>query len=106
MPTPRTHNDTSRTVHRRRFQGVVVRAVLPKTVTVRVERRFRHPRVGRVVRVMRKLLAHDERGLAQEGDTVVIEETRPLSRRKRFRIAQVLSREAKEEEDVAEEEEA
>ncbi|OHA49473.1 MAG: 30S ribosomal protein S17 [Candidatus Terrybacteria bacterium RIFCSPHIGHO2_01_FULL_58_15] len=105
MSTLVIHNDALRTVHRRRFRGVVVRAVLPKTVTVRVERRFRHPRVGRVVRVMRKFLAHDERGLAQEGDTVVIEETRPLSRRKRFRIAQVIQRAAREE-GVTEEEEA
>ncbi|MBI4134224.1 MAG: 30S ribosomal protein S17 [Candidatus Terrybacteria bacterium] len=105
MPILSPHNDTLRTVHRRRFRGVVVRAILPKTVTVRVERRFRHPRVGRVVRVMRKFLVHDERGLAKEGDIVVVEETRPLSRRKRFRVAQVLQR-AEREEDVAEKEEA
>lgn len=75
---------------RRRFRGVVKRAVLPKTVTVEVERFFRHPRVRRVVRRQRKFLVHDEKGVAKEGDEVFIEEARPLSRHKRWRVIEIV----------------
>ena len=83
---------TSTTTHRRRLRGIVVRAALPKTVTVRVERLFRHPRVQRVVRRSRKFLVDDAQDAAHVGDSVVIEETRPLSRHKRWRIVEVVQR--------------
>ena len=78
--------------HRRRIRGVVVRSAMEKTVTVQVERLFRHPRVGRVVRSSRKFLVHDAQGRAHLGDTVLIEETRPRSRRKRWKVVDVLER--------------
>lgn len=72
---------------RRRFQGVVVSAgSMTKTVRVAVERTLWHPRVKKQVRRTKAFLVHDGRGEAKVGDRVVIEETRPLSARKHFRI--------------------
>lgn len=79
-------------ISQRRLRGVVAKAVLPKTITVRVERFFRHPRLERVVRRQKKFLVHDEKGAAQHGDEVVFEETRPLSRRKRWKLIEVTKR--------------
>src|SRR5437870_5123457 len=59
---------------------------------VRIERVFRHPRYQRVVRASKKLKAHDETNESRVGDRVLIEETRPLSKEKRWRIRKVLSR--------------
>ena len=59
---------------------------------VRIERVFRHPRYQRVVRASKKLKAHDETNASRVGDRVLIEETRPLSKEKRWRIRKVLSR--------------
>ena len=74
----------------RRLRGVVVRTGLPKTVTVRVERLFRHPKLQRVMRQHRKFLTDDAGSTVQLGDTVFIEETRPLSRHKRWKIVEVV----------------
>ena len=59
---------------------------------VRIERVFRHPRYQRVVRASKKLKAHDETNESRVGDRVLIEETRPISKEKRWRIRKVLSR--------------
>lgn len=83
---------------RRRFRGSVVSIVGIKTTNVLVERRFRHPKLRRVVRRTRKFLAHDEKGDACLGDIVVIEETRPLSRRKRWQVVEVVKRSFEEKE--------
>jgi small subunit ribosomal protein S17 len=61
---------------------------------VRIERVYRHPRYQRVIRVSKKLKAHDEANETKVGDRVLIEETRPLSKEKRWRIRQVLGRTA------------
>ena len=63
---------------------------MQKTRVVRIERVFRHPRYQRVVRVSKKLKAHDEANESHVGDRVVIEETRPLSKEKRWRIRSIL----------------
>ncbi len=74
------------TMHRR-FTGVVVSAhKTPKTVVVRIDRTEIHPKYGKRYIVSTKFMAHDEAMTANEGDTVTIEETRPLSARKRFRV--------------------
>jgi small subunit ribosomal protein S17 len=65
---------------------------MQKTRVVKVERVFRHPRYERVVRVSKKLKAHDEGNESRVGDRVLIEETRPLSKEKRWRIRTILSR--------------
>jgi small subunit ribosomal protein S17 len=65
---------------------------MQKTRVVRIERVFRHPRYQRVIRVSKKLKAHDEQNESKAGDRVLIEETRPLSKEKRWRIRAILSR--------------
>ena len=61
-----------------------------KTISVAVERMFRHPLYGRVIRRTKRYMAHDEENLAHIGDFVRIAETRPLSRRKRWRLVEIL----------------
>lgn len=77
---------------RKTLVGVVVSDKMDKTRVVAVERTFRHPRYERVVKQTRRFKAHDERNEARVGDRVLIEETRPLSREKRWRIRQILQR--------------
>ena len=63
-----------------------------KTIGVRVTRRFRHPKYGKMVRKDRVICAHDEAKAAHMGDVVEIVECRPMSRTKRWRLVQVLER--------------
>ena len=77
---------------RKTREGVVVSDAMQKTRVVRIERVYRHPRYERVVRTSRKLKAHDEANASRVGDRVLIEETRPLSREKRWRIRKILGR--------------
>jgi small subunit ribosomal protein S17 len=73
-------------------EGVVVSDKMQKTRVVRVERIHRHARYPRVVRTATKLKAHDESNQSRVGDRVLLEETRRLSREKRWRIRAILSR--------------
>jgi len=73
----------------KQFTGVVIRAKMPKTATVLVERLMRHPIYKKRIRRSKKYLVHDEIGV-KLGDRVVIQETRPISKRKRFKIVKVL----------------
>jgi len=66
---------------------------MQKTRVVKIERVFRHPQYQRVIRRSKKLKAHDETNESRVGDRVVIEETRPISKDKHWRIRQILSRE-------------
>jgi len=77
---------------RKTREGVVVSDAMQKTRVVKVDRVFRHPRYERVVRMSKKLKAHDEGNESRVGDRVLIEETRPLSKEKRWRIRKILSR--------------
>ena len=72
--------------------GTVVSDKMHKTVVVEVQSRGRHPLYKKIVRQSRRFKAHDETGEAHVGDTVLIAETRPLSKDKRWRVAQVLER--------------
>lgn len=72
--------------------GKVVSIKMQKTITVAVERLVKHPTYGKYVRRTTKLLAHDENNECQEGDLVEIQECRPLSRRKAWRLARVVTR--------------
>ncbi len=72
--------------------GKVVSNKMQKTITVVVERFEPHPRYGKYIRRSTKLLAHDENNESREGDVVAIEECRPLSRRKSFRLVRVITR--------------
>jgi len=75
-------------------EGVVVSDKMTKTRVVLIERVYRHPRYERVVRRSKKLKAHDETNASKVGDRVLIEEARPLSKEKRWRIRQVLEQSA------------
>ena len=77
---------------RKTREGVVVSDAMQKTRVVKVERVFRHPRYQRVVRRSEKFKAHDEGNESHVGDRVLIEETRPLSKDKRWRIRTILTR--------------
>ena len=74
--------------------GVVTSDKADKTVTVSVERRFPHPLYGKAVRRTKKYHAHDGENEYQIGDTVRIMETRPLSKTKRWRVVELLERQA------------
>ena len=76
--------------HRKVRTGVVVSTSMMKTIVVRVDRLVQHSKYQRVVRRSSKFLAHDEQGQAKLNDVVRIEETRPLSKRKRWRLLDVV----------------
>jgi small subunit ribosomal protein S17 len=73
-------------------QGVVVSDRADKTITVRIDTARRHRRYQKIVRTSRTLHAHDERNDAHIGDTVIVRESRPLSRTKRWRLIEVVER--------------
>ena len=70
--------------------GVVVSNKPDKTVVVRVERKFQHPLYGRTVKSSKKYMAHDENNACQIGDVVKVVESRPLSRRKRWVVVDIV----------------
>lgn len=74
------------------FNGLVVSNKMDKSITVSVERRFRHPLYGKYVKKTTKFTAHDEKNECNVGDTVRILETRPLSRTKRWRLVEILEK--------------
>jgi len=76
--------------------GEVVSNKMTKTIVVRVERRFPHPRFKKIVTAYKKFYAHDEKAEAKIGDTVRIEETRPLSKLKRWKLVEIVERAAEE----------
>ncbi|HEX7224340.1 MAG TPA: 30S ribosomal protein S17 [Candidatus Limnocylindria bacterium] len=82
---------------RRTKTGRVVSDKMDKTVVVSVERLRRHPIYKRVVRLSSKFKAHDQENTAKVGDTVRIEESRPLSREKRWTVVEVVARGSHEE---------
>ena len=72
--------------------GEVLSNKMTKTIVVRVERRFPHPQYKKVVTAYSKFYAHDEKSEAKVGDKVRIEETRPLSKTKRWRLVEIVER--------------
>src|SRR3954466_13147979 len=90
--TPPAPAAASERGNRKERIGEVISNKMAKTIVVRVERRFAHPRFKKVVTGYKKLYAHDEKGEAKVGDRVRIEETRPLSKTKRWRLVQVVEK--------------
>jgi small subunit ribosomal protein S17 len=78
--------------HKKERVGEVISSKMTKTIVVRVERRFPHPQFKKVVTQYNKFYAHDEKSEAKVGDIVLIQETRPLSKLKRWRLTQILER--------------
>jgi small subunit ribosomal protein S17 len=72
--------------------GKVTSAKMEKTIVVEVQRLVQHPKYRRVVRISKRFYAHDEKREAKTGDTVRISSTRPLSKLKRWRLKEVLTR--------------
>ena len=72
--------------------GIVVSNKMNKTIVVQVESRFPHPIYSKTMVKTKKYLTHDEMGSCNIGDKVLIRETRPLSKRKRWTLAQVISK--------------
>ncbi|MCE0496878.1 MAG: 30S ribosomal protein S17 [Methylacidiphilales bacterium] len=75
---------------RKERTGEVIAAKMQKTIIVRVERRVPHAKFKKIVRVHKKFYAHDEKGEAKAGDRVLIRETRPLSKLKRWELVTIL----------------
>ncbi len=75
-------------------EGTVVSAKMKKTVVVLVERLIQHPVYGKRVRQRRRFKAHDEKSECREGDRVLIIESRPLSKDKRWRVSRVIAKAA------------
>ena len=80
--------------HRKERVGEVVSNKMTKTIVVRVERRFRHPQFKKVVTSYKKFYAHDEKNEAKVGDRVRIQETRPMSKTKAWRLVGIVDRSA------------
>ena len=78
----------------RTLTGRVVSNKMQKTIAVEIERLVRHPTYGKYIRRTTKLLAHDENGASGEGDLVIITPCRPLSRRKSWRLLEVVQKAA------------
>ncbi len=78
--------------NRKQRVGVVVSDVQNKTITVQVDRRSPHPRYKKVVKFRKRYAVHDEKNEAKVGDTVRIGETRPISKNKRWRLVEIISR--------------
>jgi len=72
--------------------GVVSSAKMDKTVTVSIERRLKHPIYGKFVKKSKKFFVHDEKNECNEGDTVKITETRPLSKNKSWRLVEIIEK--------------
>lgn len=85
-----TENQTEKVV--RTLSGRVVSDKMDKTVTVLVERKVKHPLIGKVIRRSNKVHAHDETNECKEGDLVVIEESRPLSKTKTWKVSKVVEK--------------
>ena len=78
--------------HRKERVGEVIANKMAKTIIVRVERRFPHPKYKKVMTGYKKFYAHDEKSEAKVGDRVRIQETRPLSKTKRWRLVEIVER--------------
>lgn len=76
----------------RSLQGSVLSAKANKSITVLIERQVKHPLYKKIIRRSTKLHAHDEQNECNEGDTVIIEECRPLSKTKSWRLVEIVNR--------------
>lgn len=77
---------------RKTRQGIVVSNKMDKTITVQLDRTMKHPLYSKIIHRRAKLYAHDEKNEAGPGDVVMVMETRPLSKQKRWRLVKILER--------------
>ncbi|EJF53397.1 30S ribosomal protein S17 [Saprospira grandis DSM 2844] len=83
--------ESTRNLRKQRV-GIVTSNKMDKTITVSVERRVKHPIYGKFVKTTNKFSAHDEKNDCNTGDVVRIMETRPLSKKKRWRLVEIIER--------------
>lgn len=82
----------SGSVRRKTLTGIVVSDVADKTVIVKVERRIQHPVYKKMVRKSKRFMAHDQENSSGIGDTVKIIESRPISKNKKWRLAEIIEK--------------
>lgn len=85
-------NDMVRRGRRKTLIGIVVSDVADKTVIVKVERRIQHPVYKKMVRKSKRFMAHDQENSSGIGDTVKIIESRPISKNKKWRLAEIIEK--------------
>jgi small subunit ribosomal protein S17 len=97
MSNSKAMSETKATIDsklKRTLTGTVTSDKMDKTVTVLVERKVKHPLLGKIIRVSKKYHAHDEANEFHTGDVVTIEECRPIARTKSWRVAKLLEKAA------------
>ena len=90
--TEANETETAERKDRKVRDGLVTATKMDKTVVVKTTDRVRHPRYDKIIRRTKKLYVHDEQNDASVGDRVRVEETRPLSKQKRWRLVEILER--------------
>ena len=88
-------SDNDRANLRKERIGTVVSDKMQKTIVVQVRHKTRHPKLGKVMEKAKKYKAHDEKNEAKAGDVVKIQETRPLSKDKRWRLVEIVKQDSK-----------
>ena len=86
-----TSSSTEKIAHHKRFTGIVVSKKMKDTIVVVVERFEKHPKYHKYLRLRKRFKVDDKGNTASVGDKVVIEETRPISREKHFKLAEIVS---------------
>ena len=86
-------NDIDQSTSQRTIIGKVISDKMNKTIVVQIDRKVKHPLYGKYVRRFSKMYAHDEDNTCRVGDVVVIQQTRPLSKTKRWKLVEILKRE-------------
>ena len=87
--------DQKRLMNRKQLTGEVVSDAMDKTVIVKVERRFPHPRYNKYVKKSKRYYAHDEKNNCSNGDLILIEESKPLSKNKRWVVKNLVKKSEK-----------
>lgn len=87
-----TSTEPAKRANRKTRVGVVKSNKMDKTITVTLDRKVKHPKYGKFMHKTSKFMAHDEKNECKEGDTVLIMETRPLSKNKSWRLVQIIER--------------
>lgn len=77
---------------RKQYTGIVISDKMQKTRIVKTMRMSKHPEYGRIIKKFNKFKVHDEKDIAKLGDTVRIEETRPISKDKRYRLVEIIKK--------------
>ena len=92
MAAEKTRRKINNMGKQKEFTGVVVSDKMQKTVVVKTMHLTRHAKYSKIVKVYNKIKAHDEKGAAKIGDTVLIRQTRPLSKDKRFVVKNIIKK--------------